>query len=178
MVPEPGVYTPTARRLHWLTAGLLLLLFGLGVSMTRWVPDEQKLRVYSWHEWVGLTVFGLTAFRLWWSLTHQAPPLSLPPLERVARRVVHTAIYAVLIIQPITGWIMSCAFGFPVVYLGLVPLPVIVEADPDLAKRMQGIHDLLALTLVALFALHLGAIANHHLIRQDGILRRMLPSRR
>jgi cytochrome b561 len=177
MPPRPAVYTPTARWLHWLTAGLLVALFGLGVSMTRWVGDNHKLRVYSWHEWVGVTVFGLTAFRLWWSMRHPPPPLSLAPLEHVARRVVHAAIYAVLILQPITGWIMSCAFGFPVVYLGVIPLPIIVEADSDLAARMQGIHDVLAVALVGLFTLHLGAVALHHLVRQDGLLARMAPRR-
>jgi cytochrome b561 len=183
MTPErspaamPTAYTPAARFLHWATAALLLLLFGLGVSMTRWVPDEQKIRVYSWHEWVGLTVFALTAIRLMWTLTHPAPPLTLGAGERIARRIVHGGIYAVLLTQPIVGWIMSCAFGFPVVYLGLVPLPIVVDADPELAARMQRLHDLLALALVGLFALHLGAIANHHLFRRDGIMRRMLPPR-
>jgi cytochrome b561 len=170
-------YTPTARFLHWVTAALLLGLFGLGVSMTRWIPDEQKIRVYSWHEWVGVTVFALTAIRLWWTLTHPAPPLALSAGERIARRVVHSAIYAVLLTQPIVGWIMSCAFGFPVVYLGLIPLPLIVDADPELAARMQGVHDLLAIALAGLIALHLGAIANHHLLRRDGIMRRMVPPR-
>ena len=65
-------YTPLARALHWATAVLLLALFGLGISMTRWVPDEQKIRVYSWHEWAGITVFALTALRLMWRLTHRA----------------------------------------------------------------------------------------------------------
>ena len=176
-VPVVTAYTRTARLLHWLTAGLLVGLVGLGVTMTRWIPDEQKIRVYSWHEWIGVTVFALTAFRLLWTMSHPPPPISLSPAERIARRVVHSAIYVVLLTQPIVGWIMSCAFDFPVVYLGIIPLPVIVEANPELAARMQRIHDLLALVLVGLVALHLGAIANHHLFRRDGIMRRMLPTR-
>lgn len=177
MVPQPIVYTRTARVLHWVTVLLLLALIGLGVTMTRWVPDERKIQVYSWHEWVGITIFVLTLIRLVWTVLHPVPPPpGLNTLERTARRTVHAGIYVVLLVQPIIGWIMSCAFGFPVVYLGILPLPLIVEENRELAARMQGIHDALALTLVGLVALHVGAVLYHHLIRQDGVLHRMLPS--
>jgi cytochrome b561 len=169
-------YTRTARALHWITAALLLLLFGLGISMTRWVPDEQKVRVYSWHEWVGVTVFGLTAVRLWWRLRHPPPPIDIPRWERFVAGAVYVAIYGILFVQPIVGWLMSTAFGFPVVYLGLIPLPSLVPADPELAERLEVVHKTLAYGLAALFAAHLGGVLFHHLIRRDAILSRMIPS--
>jgi cytochrome b561 len=171
-------YSRGARVAHWVTAVLLLLLFGLGLSMTRWVADANKLRVYSWHEWVGVTVFGITAFRLWWRLRHQPPPIDLPRGERIAARVVYGGIYAVLLVQPIVGWVMSTAFGFPVVYLGLVPLPEPVSADRELAARLQQVHFTLAMTLAGLILIHLVGVLYHHLMLQDGLLRRMLPSSR
>jgi cytochrome b561 len=155
---------------------LLLVLFGLGVSMTRWVPDERKVQVYSWHEWAGITVFALTAVRLWWRLRHPPPPIDVPQWEKVVAGAVYVAIYLVLIGQPVVGWLMSTAFGFPVVYLGVLPLPAPVSEDRALAERLQGVHDLLALTLLLLFALHLGGVLYHHLIRRDAVLSRMLPS--
>jgi cytochrome b561 len=169
-------YSPLARALHWVTALLLLLLFGLGLSMTRWVPDEQKIRVYSWHEWVGVTVFALTAIRLMWRLTHRAPPIDLPVWEKAVAGAVYVAMYLVLIAQPIVGWLMSTAFGFPVVYLGLLPLPGPVPEDRALAEQLQGVHQTLAIGLFLLFALHLAGVLYHHLIRRDAVLSRMLPS--
>ncbi len=169
------IYGRTARILHWLTAILLVGSFALGISMTRFVGDDQKLRVYGWHEWVGVTIFAVTLARLVWRLVHRPPPLELPWIERVGARSVYAAMYVVLLVQPIVGWVMSTAFGFPVVYLGLVPLPQIVEADRELAERLQPIHFSLAMVLVALFAAHMGGVLFHHLIRQDGILQRMLP---
>jgi cytochrome b561 len=169
-------YSRTARALHWITAVLLLLLFGLGVSMTRWVPDEQKIRVYSWHEWVGLTVFALTAVRLWWRLGHPPPPIDVPKWERVAAGAVYTGMYLILFAQPIVGWLMSTAFGFPVVYLGLIPLPAPVPEDRELAERLDVVHVSLALALAGLFAAHLGGVLYHHLIQRDGVLSRMIPS--
>jgi cytochrome b561 len=175
MPADNGPYTRPARVLHWLTAALLVLSFGLGLSMTRVVPDDQKIRVYSWHEWVGVTIFLATLARIAWRLAHRPPPLRLPWIERVGAGAVYITMYVVLITQPIVGWLMSTAFGFPVVYLGLVPLPQPVEADRDLAERLQQIHFTLAMLLAALFAAHLAGVLYHHLIQQDGVLRRMLP---
>jgi cytochrome b561 len=168
-------YSRPARLLHWLTAILLVGSFGLGVSMTRFIEDDQKLRVYSWHEWVGVTIFLATIARLLWRILRQPPPLDLPWIERAGAGVVYVAMYVVLLTQPIVGFLMTTAFGFPVVYLGLVPLPQLFEADRDFAEQLQGIHFALAMVLLSLFAAHMGGVLFHHLIKQDGILQRMLP---
>jgi cytochrome b561 len=168
-------YTRPARLFHWLTAGLLLASFSLGLSMTRVIEGDMKLRVYSWHEWVGVTIFAVTMARLLWRIRHRPPPLDLSWIERVGAGVVYVAMYMVLLVQPIVGWMMSSAFGFPVVYLGLLPLPLIVAEDRELAARLQQLHFNLAMVLVALFLAHLGGVLYHHLILQDSVLRRMLP---
>ena len=90
--------------------------------------------------------------------------------------IVYVAMYLVLIAQPIVGWLMSTAFGFPVVYLGLVPVPAPVSEDRALAERLQGVHETLAYVLVLLFAAHLSGVLYHHLVRRDAVLSRMLPS--
>ena len=168
-------YSRPARLLHWLTAILLVGSFGLGISMTRFIEDDQKLRVYSWHEWIGVTIFLATIARLLWRLLRRPPPLDLPWIERLGAGAVYVAMYAVLLTQPIVGFLMTTAFGFTVVYLGLVPLPQLFEADREFAARLQGIHFALAMLLLALFVAHMGGVLFHHLIKQDGILRRMLP---
>lgn len=173
---DPAAYDAPSRLFHWLTAALLLLSFSLGLSMTRFIGDDMKLRVYGWHEWVGVTIFAVTIARLLWRLTHPAPPLALPTFERVASKLTYAGMYAVLLVQPIVGWVMSSAFGFQVVYLGLFPLPLAVEEDRALAERFQSVHFALAMVLVTLFAAHIGGVLYHHLIRRDGILRRMVQS--
>lgn len=169
-------YPPLARALHWITAVLLFVLFGLGVSMTRWIPDEQKIRVYSWHEWAGITVFALTALRLGWRLTHRAPPIDIPAWEKLTAAIVYVAMYLLLVAQPIVGWLTSTAFGFPVVYLGLIPLPAPVSEDRQLAEQLKELHETLALVLLLLFAAHIAGVLYHHLVRRDRVLSRMLPS--
>jgi cytochrome b561 len=168
------IYTRFARVLHWLTAVLLTVLFGLGLSMTEWLDDgDFKLRVYSWHEWTGVTVFGLTATRLWWRLRHPPPPIALPVGERIATGFVHGAIYLVLIAQPITGWMMNSAFGFSLVYLGVVPVPDLVAENRPLALQLQWLHAALATALFLLFLAHLGGVLLNHFVRRKKILERM-----
>ena len=171
-------YTPPARLFHWLTVGLLVASFGIALSMTRMDAGDEKLRVYSWHEWVGITIFVVTIARLLWRLTHPAPPFDLPWIERVSAGATYVAMYIVLMVQPIVGLMMSAAFGFQVVYLGLLPLPRIVAENKELAATLQQVHFALALVLVALFLLHMGGVLYHHLMLQDGVLRRMLPGAR
>ncbi|PYR38811.1 MAG: cytochrome b [Acidobacteria bacterium] len=177
---NPVTYDGPARALHWVTAGMLVLLFGLGLSMTRWFEEDEelKLRVYSWHEWTGLTLFLLTAFRLWWRGRHPAPPLDLPAFERAASRLTYGAFYMILFVQPVSGWLMNSAFGFTMVYLGLVPLPNLVPVNRPLALFFQWVHFTLAMLLVALTAAHVGAVLYHHVLQRDGVLHRMLPSLR
>jgi cytochrome b561 len=173
--PGANVYTVPARLAHWATAALLAVLFGLGLSMTRWIEGDAKFSAYLWHESIGLTVFALSAFRLLWRFGHPPPPFPLPWFERVGAQTVHALIYIVLVCQPIVGWMLTGSFGFTVNYLGLFELPGLVESDRELALTLQSLHARLALALAVLFGLHLCGVLYHHLGKRDGLLRRMLP---
>ena len=65
-------YTATAKSLHWLMALLLIGLLMLGFYMAGLPLSPDKLRLYSWHKWAGVTVFVLLGFRLLWRVTQQA----------------------------------------------------------------------------------------------------------
>ena len=136
----------------------------------------RRFACYSWHEWAGLTVFALTALRLMWRLTHRPPPIDLPAWEKVTADVVYVAMYLLLVAQPIVGWLLSAAFGFRVVYLGLLPLPVPVSEDRALAEQLQEVHETLAIGLALLIVMHVAGVLYHHLVRRDAVLSRMLPS--
>ena len=71
-------YTLTAIALHWLMAILIIAAFLLGLTMVD-IPGltPTKLKYFSWHKWLGVTVFGLACLRLLWALGHPAPALSL-----------------------------------------------------------------------------------------------------
>jgi cytochrome b561 len=174
-IPVPEHYTRTAVALHWLVAGFIVCGFVLGWVMTDLAVSPLKLRMYNWHKWVGITVLGLAALRGIWRLTHRAPALlPMPAWQKLSAQVLHVALYVLMFLQPISGWIYSNAAGYPVVYLGLIPLPNLVGKDKALAKVMEERHELLGWVLLSIFVLHALAALKHHFVDRDDTLRRML----
>lgn len=173
----PDRFGPAAKTLHWLTFVLLLASFGIGLSMVGLPLSPRKLQVYSWHKWIGVTVFLVTVLRLGWRLADPPPPLpfSVPRWQRIGTRLSHAALYAILITMPISGWLMSSALGLQTVYLGLVPLPDLVAPNRPLGETLLSVHQGLAVTLALLISVHVAAAAYHHIVARDDVLRRMLP---
>uniref|UniRef100_UPI00196A8DD5 cytochrome b n=1 Tax=Caldimonas tepidiphila TaxID=2315841 RepID=UPI00196A8DD5 len=81
--------------------------------------------------------------------------------------------YLLFFAVPLAGWAYSSAAGFPVVFLGVLPLPDLVAADRALAEAIKPWHGRLAWTMAALVALHVAAALKHQLVDRDGTLARM-----
>lgn len=171
-------YTGTAIALHWLLAALVITAFGLGLTMIE-MPGitPTKLKMFNYHKWLGVTIFGLAVLRLLWRLFHPAPPPppSMPLWQRRVASVTHWLLYALIFAIPLSGYFYSLAAGFPVVYLGLVPLPVLIEPDDQLKEVLKQTHFVLNTTLCTLVIIHVGAALKHHFINRDDVLKRMLP---
>lgn len=171
-------YSKPAVALHWLIAALIIAAFLLGVTMTD-IPGitPTKLKYYSWHKWLGVTVLGLVAIRLLWRLTHRPPayPASMPAWQQRAAHALHGTLYFLMVAIPVSGYLYSLASGVPVVYLGIVPLPNLIGPDPELKPVLKAVHYWLNMTLLTAFALHVAAALKHLLVDRDRIFQRMLP---
>lgn len=170
-------YTKTAIFLHWLMAFGLIVAFSLGIYMTELPFSPQKLKFYAWHKWLGITLFTLVIIRLTWRLTHPIPQFSatMSIWERHAAQFVHFLLYFLMLAIPLSGWLMSSAAGFPVVFLGWIPLPDLVAKNKELADLFKQIHWTFNLSLFSLVILHLLAALKHHFIVKDNVLVQMLP---
>jgi cytochrome b561 len=175
---RPDSYTRTAIAFHWLIALLIVCGFALGWVMTD-IPGltPTKLRYYSWHKWIGVTVFALAALRIIWRVTHAAPPLPrrMAAWQRAAAQLVHVLLYALMIVIPLSGYLYSSAANVPVVYLGIVPLPRLIAPDPTLKALFKTVHIALNYGLLVLVALHVAAAVKHQWFDRDGLLSRMIP---
>jgi cytochrome b561 len=162
-------YTRTAIAFHWLIALLIVCGFALGWVMTD-IPGftPTKLRYFSWHKWIGVTVFALAILRILWRASHAAPPMPrrMPLWQRGAAHLVHLLL---------SGYLYSSAANVPVVYLGLIPLPRLIAPDPHLKELLKTVHITLNYTLLVLVALHVVAALKHQWLDRDGLLSRMLP---
>jgi cytochrome b561 len=182
-LPRPARYGSLAISLHWLLAAALVGMFGVGLYMTGLPFSPQRLKLYNWHKWAGVTILALSALRLLWRLVRRPPALpaavaaAMPRWQHVAHHGTHHLMYALFFVVPLVGWAYSSAAGFPIVFLGVLPLPSFMPANPELAAAIKPWHAYAAYALAALVALHVAAVAKHQLIDRDGLLRRMLPGR-
>lgn len=170
-------YTPLAKLLHWLLALLIVGLLGVGWYMVDLPVSVQRLKLFNWHKWAGITVLVLSALRLLWRLRHAPPalPASVPAWQRRAAGLTHGALYVLFFATPLLGWAYSSAAGFPVVWFGVVPLPDWLPRSRELAAMLKPWHGWLAYTLAALVVVHIAAALDHHWRAKDQLLRRMLP---
>jgi cytochrome b561 len=170
-------YTPAAVALHWIVAALIFANLALGLYTVGLPLSPQKLRYFSFHKWIGVTVFILAAARLMWRLGHPPPALpdAMPPWERRAAHATHALLYFLFFAAPLTGWLFSSASGFQTVYLGMLPLPDLLSKDKALADALKLAHRSINYTMAAVIVLHLAAALKHHFIDKDDVLRRMLP---
>lgn len=173
----PERYTTTAIGLHWGIALAIAATFALGLYMTELPFSPDKLRLYAWHKWAGVSIFLLVLMRLGWRLAHRppAPPAGMPRWEIRAAAAVHGLLYALMLAVPLTGWLMSSAKGVPTVWFGVLPLPDLVAKDKALGELLASTHKTLNFSLAALVLLHAAAALRHHFVLHDGVLARMLP---
>jgi cytochrome b561 len=176
-------YGSVAKWFHWITVVLLAVALPVGFVIKYITPEDgfaHKMLFYAIHESAGLTIFVVALARLAWRLTHRPPPhpSDLPPLMRKAADGVHHALYAMLILQPLLGFFMTNAFGFPMqgatAYLGLIDLPKFMEARKGLAEALKLLHMIGGYTILVLLVLHIGGAVFHQAIRRDGTLLRMV----
>jgi cytochrome b561 len=172
-----GQYGSVAKWFHWITVGLIAIALPTGFVIKFITGDSDgayKMGFYAIHESAGLTVLVCAIARLAWKATHKAPPhpADLPPAMRVAATATHHLLYALLILQPLMGFLATNAWGFPMrgqtAYLGFM------ETSEGFATALSWGHTIGGYLFVLALGAHIGAAVFHHAIRKDGTLMRML----
>jgi len=170
-------YSTTAIALHWLIALAIIGAFPLGLYMSGLPLSPWKLRLYSYHKWIGISVLACALLRLLWRAGHRPPPplAGQPHWQIVLAEAVHGGLYLLIVAVPLSGWLMSSALGFPVVLFAVLPLPDLIAKDKVLGESLKAVHEILNYTLLTLFAAHVAGALKHHFIDRDATLRRMSP---
>lgn len=170
-------YTRIAIALHWAIALLIFAAFPLGVYMHELPLSPGKLQLYSYHKWIGVSVFLLAVLRIAWRITHRPPPLpsAMPQWEQIAAHATHYLLYGLIFAIPLSGWLMSSAKGVQTVWFGVLPLPDLVSKNKELGESLKVVHESLNILMLGLVLTHAGAALKHHFIQRDGILARMIP---
>lgn len=170
-------YTSTAKWLHWLILALLIAQFVIAWIMPNIGRNTPVTTLIRLHFTIGVVILAVAIVRLTWRATHGEPaPLDgVPPWQVRSARVVHWALYLLLLVVPILGWINASWRGRPVALFGL-ELPKLIATRAPGWQWTGDMHGLLAnYLMLALVGLHVVAALYHHFIRRDGVLQRMLP---
>lgn len=175
---QARAYDRTSIVLHWIVGLGVLGQFALG----RWLAElpREPAAARAWwielHQSSGVTLAAFVAVLLLWRLSHPAPelPATLPRLQRAIAKATHWALYAGILVMPVSGYLGSSSATQPVRYFG-VPLPHFDWNSPQLQDSMGLVHVITGWLLGALIALHVGA-ALYHLLRRDGVFTRMWTS--
>jgi cytochrome b561 len=170
-------YNGVAQALHWTTLVVIFTLLPLA-----WVPVHMakdapgRTEYFTAHKSFGLIALALILARLVWRALR--PPPRLPPQiakwEVGLAHATHFFVYAIFIIMPVSGFILSSAGGHAVSFFGLFDLPQMPKND-DLAKLANNIHMWGQYAVYLFLAAHILAVIWHVAYRKDGYIERMLP---
>ena len=166
-----------ARSFHWAIAALLVVQIPLAWYMTDLPLGPDKFENYALHKSLGMVLFALAVVRLVRAILGQRP--ELPPetkrYEKILAKATQGLLYLLVIIMPISGWVMSSAANVPVTLFGLIPLPSLVAPNEELMKSLKQVHEMQSWLLMTLVLAHIGAGLKHQMINRDNVLYSMLP---
>ena len=168
-------YGSVAKFFHWTIFFLILCMLIFGYFMEDF-PADYKAVAYNAHKLTGLLILSLMVLRLLWAWMNVKPmlPVMTRWWERLLERVVHFALYAVVIAMPLAGWVGSVAAG-RLPQLGSFSFDLPIHQDKSLAKTAFTWHKEIAIIIIVLVSLHVFAALYHHFVKKDDVLRRMMP---
>lgn len=178
-------YHGIAIGLHWLIAMIIIGMLGIGKFMTS-LDESDSLRfvLTQWHKSFGVVVLVLILLRVVWRLTHRPPPLPghLKSWEVFAAGLTHGLLYALMLLIPVSGWIMVSASPlelptliFDGIHWPHLPLFDSITDREQVTQIFADIHEIAATLLILLLLAHIGAALRHRIQLRDGVMERMSP---
>jgi cytochrome b561 len=171
-------YDRVAAWLHWGIGALLLAEIVFGLLLDDIAPRGTPARagVINLHKSFGIVLGVLIVLRIVWRLGHAPPPW--PPSMSAARQRAanagHVALYACMLVAPLSGYIGSNFSRHGVRFFGAELAPW----GPDWPRAyafLVGVHDVSSYLLLALTIGHVAMALRHALVEHDGIFDRIVP---
>jgi len=164
--------------IHWFMLLLLVAVYAC-IELHEFFPKGSDLRatLKTWHFMLGLSVLVLALIRLVVHLSDIVPRIEPDPpkWQKQSAKLVHVALYALMIVMPLAGWLLLSAEGKPIPFFGQ-HLPALIGKSKYLADWIEEIHETGGTIGYFLIALHATAALYHHYFVRDNTLRRMLPN--
>lgn len=165
---------------HWLSAGLTLFLFGLGVYLTSYgYYSGDYLQYAHLHYALGIILLGLVSIRLLWRITSKTPTTLVNSLPaKIGISLSKFLLYVFLFSILISGYFICTAEGQSIDVFGLFQIPSVKLLETDQLNLAGLTHKYIAWALFGLVIVHAGAALTHHFFIGDRTLSRMITPRK
>lgn len=165
--------------LHWSVGISIIMLAAIELLRGEIFPKGNYFReaLKALHEPAGTVVFAVILLRLFWRSAHSSPamPESMRDWEKLAARLTHYALYALMVAIPMTGIAYTLARGRSIDFgLFQIVYPLDQFIGKEAARTLKEVHEFLGQSVLVLAFLHAAAALWHHYIRKDDVLARML----
>ncbi len=176
-------YDFLSRCFHWVTAVVVTIAFVLGPGgfgrLMREGVDPATRSDIVWHESLGILVLALTVLRLIWvAFRPAAPQVLMASWMQRAAKLVHVALWTLLLALPATALLALGSEAYPLTLLGGVRVdhfPVIANSSIAKLADWGDVHQFLGDAIMWIAGLHAAAAIFHRLVLKDGVLSTMLP---
>ena len=170
-------YGSLTRWLHWTIALLIIGLIIIGFSF-HYMSRPERMFWMKLHKSFGISVLILMILRVVLKFFQFQPKLiKAPRWQQISARVSHGSLYFLAISMPLSGWIMSSAFGRATTWLPYVKIHFpFVQGQRLLGRYSHQFHITVAWIIAAIIIYTLAAL-KHHFINKDNTLVRMLRSK-
>jgi cytochrome b561 len=172
-------YHLLSRIFHWAMALLIICMIGFGVYIADFIGEDSTNRytLFDLHKSFGVLALILIAFRIINRFINHPPalPQTIKNYEKILAHLGHFSLYALMLIVPLSGYLMSNSYGFEVKFFGIL-LPFITSLNIDNAKIFSEVHEISAYILAGLIAIHIIAVVKHRFFdqKENDVLNRML----
>lgn len=168
-------YSLGLRIIHWLMSVFIIGMLCSGLYMKSLpISSEIKFSIYAIHKACGITVLGLIIVRIFFRVFTYVPPLPANFSRFVinASKTIHFGLYALMMLMPLSGYVMSSASSKEIKYFFHIHL--LINENKELASVANQLHSILAYFMILFIALHIIGALKHTFIDKQNIFKRMI----
>jgi len=170
--------SPISVILHWLVAITVITLIAAGTYMV----EFEDFSIYPIHKSIGMIIFDIILIRVAWRI-YQGWPIPVntyTKIEQILSKFVHWILILGTLLMPISGMIMSAVggyglavFGFELFAANFNAAGEAVAFNAQIAEIAHETHEIIGKIMIGAIILHIIGALKHHIVDQDGTLRRI-----
>lgn len=175
-----GRFDGLTRFFHWLTVVFVIFQLASGLLFELLEGTPYFLPLLMLHRSSGSALWAITVMRLGWRASFATfPPFpeGLPHLMQWTAKMSERGLYALLLVEPLSGLAHTLLRGRPFELL-FWTVPALVPRSLAWSELFHELHQWGAWSLAGLVSLHALAALFHHFVLKDDVLEAMLAVRK